>query len=50
MVVYVVIAAVLNPELVGESRRLATGAVGADVSAASTVAPTLDEQPIGAPP
>ena len=48
MVVYVVVAAVLNPELVGESRRLATGAVGADVSAAPTVAPTLDEQPIGA--
>ena len=35
MIVYVVIAAILNPELVGEGRRpLATGAVGADVSAA----------------
>ena len=49
MIVYVVIAAILKPELVGESRRpLATGAVGADVSAAPTVAPPVDEQPIGA--
>jgi C4-dicarboxylate transporter DctM subunit len=48
MVVYVVIAAILNPELVGERRRLATGAVGADVSATPTVTLPEDEQPIGA--
>ena len=49
MIVYVVIAAILKPELVGETRRpLATGAVGADVSAAPIVAPPDDEQPIGA--
>lgn len=48
MIVYVVIAAILNPELVGEGRRpLATGAVGADVSAASAMTP-IDEQPLGA--
>ncbi len=49
MIVYVVIAAILKPELVGEARRpLATGAVGADVVAAPTVAPPVDEQPLGA--
>ena len=49
MIVYVVIAAVLKPELVGEIRRpLATGAVGADVSAAPIVALPADEQPLGA--
>ena len=49
MIVYVVIAAILNPELVGETRRpLATGAVGADVSAAPVVALPVDEQPFGA--
>ena len=48
MVVYVVIAAVLQPELVGESRRVATGAVGADVSAAPHFVPPVDDQPIGA--
>src|SRR5665811_2227818 len=49
MIVYVVIAAILKPELVGEARRpLATGAVGADVSAAPTVTLREDEQPIGA--
>ena len=48
MIVYVVIAAILKPELVGERRRLATGAVGADVSAAPTVTLPEDEQPIGA--
>jgi C4-dicarboxylate transporter, DctM subunit len=50
MVVYVVIAAILKPELVGESsRRLATGPVGADVSVPRSAAPTpVDEQPIGA--
>jgi tripartite ATP-independent transporter DctM subunit len=48
MIVYVVIAAILKPELVGERRRLATGAVGADVSATPTVTLPEDEQPIGA--
>ncbi len=48
MIVYVVIAAIVKPELVGERRRLATGAVGADVSAAPTVTLPEDEQPIGA--
>jgi tripartite ATP-independent transporter DctM subunit len=48
MVVYVVIAAIMKPELVGDSRRVATGAVGADVTAAPVVATPLDEQPIGA--
>ena len=48
MIVYVVIAAILKPELVGERRPLATGAVGADVSATPTVALPEDEQPIGA--
>ncbi|MGA8073345.1 MAG: TRAP transporter large permease [Candidatus Acidiferrales bacterium] len=48
MIVYVVIAAILNPELVGERRRLAAGAVGADVSATPNVALPQDEQPIGA--
>ena len=48
MIVYVVIAAILKPELVGERRRLATGAVGADVSATPTVPLSEDEQPIGA--
>ena len=48
MIVYVVIAAILKPELVGERRRLATGAVGADVSATATVTLPEDEQPIGA--
>ena len=48
MIVYVVIAAILNPELVGEGRRpLATGAVGADVNAATAMTP-IDEQPLGA--
>ena len=48
MIVYVVIAAILNPELVGEGRRpLATGAVGADVSAAPAMTP-IDEHPLGA--
>ena len=50
MIVYVVIAAILKPELVGETRRpLATGAaVGADVSAAPVVALPADEQSFGA--
>jgi len=48
MIVYVVIAAILKPELVGERRRLATGAVGADVSATPTVTLPEDEQPISA--
>jgi tripartite ATP-independent transporter DctM subunit len=48
MVVYVVVAAILKPELVGERRRLATGAVGADVSARPTVTLPGDQQPIGA--
>ncbi len=48
MIVYVVIAAILKPELVGERRRLATGAVGADIVATPTVTPPVDEQPIGA--
>jgi len=48
MIVYVVIAAILKPELVGERRRLATGAVGADVSATPAVPLSEDEQPISA--
>ena len=48
MIVYVVIAAILKPELVGERRRLATGAVGADISATPTVTLPEDEQPISA--
>lgn len=49
MIVYVVIAAILNPELVGETRRpLTTGAVGADVSAAPVVALPAHEPPFGA--
>ena len=48
MIVYVVIAAILKPELVGERRRLATGAVGADVSATPVATLPDDQQPIGA--
>jgi C4-dicarboxylate transporter DctM subunit len=47
MILYVVIAGMLNPDLVGERRPLATGALGADVSAAPLL-PPVDEQPIGA--
>ena len=46
MIVYVVIAAMLKPELVGGSRRLAPA--GADVVAAPTVTPAVDDQPLGA--
>ena len=48
MIVYVVIAAILKPELVGERRRVATGAVGADVSATPVATLPDDQQPIGA--
>ena len=47
MVAYVVVAAILKPELVGERSRSVTGAVGADVAGAPAV-PIGDEQPIGA--
>ena len=47
MVAYVVVAAILKPELVGERSRSVTGAVGADVAGAPAV--TIGgEQPIGA--
>jgi len=48
MIVYVVIAAMLKPELAGGSRRIAAAAVGADVVAAPTVTPPVDDQPLGA--
>ena len=47
MVAYVVVAAILKPELVGERSRSVTGAVGADVAGAPAVS-IGDEQPIGA--
>ncbi|MDO8533734.1 MAG: TRAP transporter large permease subunit [Xanthobacteraceae bacterium] len=49
MIAYVVIAAILKPELVGEKRsRLTTGAVGADVAGAPALPPIGEEEPIGA--
>jgi C4-dicarboxylate transporter DctM subunit len=48
MIVYVVIAAKFNPELVGESRRLATAAVGADVVGTQAARPNEDEQSLAA--
>src|ERR1019366_6187189 len=48
MIVYVVIAATFNPELVGESRRLATAAVGADVVGTQAARPNEDEQSLAA--
>ena len=49
MIVYAVIAAILKPELVGESgKRLASRAVGADVVAAPSVTPLVEDQPLGA--
>jgi tripartite ATP-independent transporter DctM subunit len=47
MVVYVVIAAIINPALVGDERKiLKANAVGADVTASAL--PPVDEQPLGA--
>src|ERR1035437_138643 len=46
MIVYVVIAAKLKPELVGDSPRLATAAVGADVVGSRASPPMEDEQSI----
>ncbi len=46
MIVYVVIAAKLKPELVGDSPRLATAAVGADVVGSQASPPMEDEQSI----
>jgi tripartite ATP-independent transporter DctM subunit len=48
MIVYVVIAAMLKPELAGGSRRLATAAVGADLAGSQAAPPVEDEQPLGA--
>jgi tripartite ATP-independent transporter DctM subunit len=49
MIAYVVIAAKLNPELVGgTSSRLATGSLGADVTGARARSPLHDDEPIGA--
>jgi C4-dicarboxylate transporter, DctM subunit len=48
MIVYVVIAAKLKPELVGDSPRLATAAVGADVVGSQAAPPMEHEQSIAA--
>lgn len=47
MIAYVVVAAILKPQLVGGTSRIATAAVGADVTSARAV-PPIEAEPIGA--
>jgi len=47
MIAYVVVAAILKPQLVGGTSRIATAAVGADVTSARAVTP-IEAEPIGA--
>ncbi len=49
MIAYVVVAAIVRPELVGETRaRLPTGALGADVAGTSPARPIVADEPIAA--
>jgi tripartite ATP-independent transporter DctM subunit len=49
MIAYVVVAAIVRPELVGETRaRLPTGALGADVAGTSPTPPIVADEPIAA--
>lgn len=47
MIAYVVVAAILKPQLVGGTSRIATAAVGADVTTARAV-PPIESEPMGA--
>jgi len=49
MIAYVVVAALINPTIVGDDHKLiATSAVGADVVARPTATPPVDDRPLGA--
>lgn len=49
MIAYVVVAALINPTIVGDDHKLiAASAVGADVVARPTATPPVDDRPLGA--